>query len=392
MFAADNDVKANAVRELRRAAGCLLGYGWRKDLFAWEVIESLDLLGTHGDSQAKETLLALAGEFTSITTYTDGDETGSVREDYYRMLARAFPERIPNCYSQLVQQEEWHYAQILATTMVALGDLESPTGFALLSTYILPSEIRTLESQDIIERPYAAAALDTVRRRTGRSVRPPRATGDSAPASPMAETNTTVSSADVDAVKPDPAEFPPGRIREYLTAGRNSDTYTDQSERCAEWLRYWGSAGKADEALSDLESLISDRRSFSLFGSALDAAFEISLAAQGRSTAFRWLCLAHVANHGWEEWYSSREEARTRMRTAAQHYPRQWREFVVNTARERIETRSERNGIAVGLSRLVYFLLQVGLAEEAQTYTREIVQIFRDELTEQPISVPTWSR
>ena len=159
----------------------------------------------------------------------------------------------------------------------------------------------------------------------------------------MAATNTAVSSADVDAVTFDPMEFPPGRIREYLITGRNTYAYADQSERCVEWLRYWESAGKADEALSDLESLISDSRSYVPFDNALDAAFEISLAAQGRSTAFRWLCLAHVANHGWDEWYSGREEARTRIRAAVQHYSGQWRDFIANTARSRNETRPGRN-------------------------------------------------
>ena len=392
MFAADNDVQDNAARELRRAAECLLGYGSHKDLFAWDVLESLSLLAEQRDTQAERTLLDLGGEFASITTYTDGDETGSVREDYYRILARYFPDKIPSCYSQLVKQEEWYYAQIVADAMVAVGDLESPAGRALLSTYILPSEIRALVARGMTEQPYALAALTAVHRRTGRDLQAETVHDEPASATPVPATNRPSGSDGEGTVGPDPADWPPSRIREYLAAGRSAYAYTDQGERCVEWLKHWESAGKADEALSHLESLISDRRSCASLGSALDVAFQVSLATQGRSRAFRWLCLAHTASDGWDEWYSSREEARTRMQRAAQHYPERWREFVANTARSRIETRPGRNGIVLGLSRLVYFLVQVEQLELARAYTLALVDIFRDELTEQPIDVPAWSK
>lgn len=392
MFAADNGVQVNAVRELRRAAECLLGYGYHKDLFAWEVLDALDHLAKHGDTEAKDALLDLAGEFTSITTYTDGDETGSVREDYYRILARYFPEKIPNCYSHLVKQEEWYYAQTVADAMVAIDDLESPTGRALLSTYILPSETRALEAEDMTERPYAMAALAAVHRRTGRTLQAETVQDETASGTPMPSTNRLSGSGGADTVGPDPADWPPSRIREYLAAQRGAYAYTDQGERCVEWLRYWASAGKADEALSHLESLISDRRSYASLASALDVAFQVSLATQGRSSAFRWLCLAHIANDGWDKWYSRREEARTRMKRAAHHYPERWCEFIVNTARSRIETRTEHNGIALGLSRLIYFLVEVEQLELARAYAFALVGVFRDELTEQPIDVPTWSK
>ena len=54
MFAFDNGLIPLAQKELRRAVGCLLGYGWRKDLFALEVLESLDLLAKNGDGDARE--------------------------------------------------------------------------------------------------------------------------------------------------------------------------------------------------------------------------------------------------------------------------------------------------------------------------------------------------
>ena len=392
MFAADNDVRENAVRESRRTAECLLGYGWRKDLFAGDVLESLDLLNRHGDSSAKGTLLSLAGQFATITTYTDGDETGSIKNAFYKTITKYFPNRAPACYAHLIQQEEWYSAQTVAEALLASPQLDPLSSRALLETYIIPSEVHAFESGPILERPDAVVALDAVRRRTGRTAQPPGIQKESASVDTVDPTNATSGSTDARADRIDPTAYPPGRLSEYLATGRETYAYTDRRNRCVEWLRHWESAGKANEALSDLDSLMSDRQSSAFLDSALDVAFEISLVAQGRSSAFRWLCRAHTANHGWEEWYSSRAEARARMRIAAQHYARDWREFILATARSHNETRPGHNGIAVGLSRLVYFLLQVGQRELARDYVLEMVEILKDELMEQPIDVPTWSK
>ena len=148
----------------------------------------------------------------------------------------------------------------------------------------------------------------------------------------------------------------------------------------------------AEQALDDLAALFSDKHSRAYLRSALDAAFEISRVAQGRSSAFAWLVRAHIEDSGWEEWFGDREQARARCRAVAQYYPERWREFLTNTAQSRFETGPDRNGITVGLSRLVYFLLQVGEEEIARKYAVEMARIFEDEVAEQPIEVPPWAR
>ena len=140
MFAFDNGLIPLAQKEFRRAVGCLLGYGWRKDLFALEVLESLNLLAKNGDADAREAMLDLAGEFEAITDYTDGDETDHAREEYYEAIAAHFPERVPGCYAHLIRDEDWRYAEALAITFAETGQVESRTGRALFESYIVPSE------------------------------------------------------------------------------------------------------------------------------------------------------------------------------------------------------------------------------------------------------------
>ena len=80
------------------------------------------------------------------------------------------------------------------------------------------------------------------------------------------------------------------------------------------------------------------------------------------------------------------------MRAVAQHYREHWREFIIKTAKPNFATMTNRESIDIGLSHLVYFLVEVGELDLARTYAMEMVRVFKEELTEQPIEAPGWSR
>ena len=392
LFACDHGLVALARKELGRAVGCLLGYGSHKDMFAFEVLESLDMLAKNGDSEARKTLLALAGEFEAIIAYTDGDETGYAREEYYEAIATHFPDRVAACYASLIRNEEWRCAEALATAMAGTDHVESRAGQALLETYIVPSEVSALEKISSAVRPHTEAALATVRRRIGRVA---EVSSEQTATTPTGDSNSLPGDATSEKDElpvPAPSDFPPGHLREYLSALHNVSDYDARRRLVIEWLRYWETAGHADEALSDLEAAIAETRRSSDLDDALDEAFETALRTQGRSKAFPWLIRAQVSGSGWQRWYTSSERAQARMRAAAQHYPERWREFVKKTAKPVFAIGTERNGISIGLARLVYLLVEVGEMDLAQTYALEMARIFKEELTEQPIKTPEWSR
>lgn len=391
MFASDYGLVPLAQKELRRAVGCLLGYGWHKDTFAFEVLESLDLLAKNGDADARKALLDLAGEFEAITDYTDGDETGHAREEYYKAIATHFPERATACCAHLIRDEEWRYAQALAITFAQTDQVESRTGRALLETYIVPSELHALKETSA-ERPHTKAALAAVQQKTGRAS---EATPEQKETTPDGNPNSIgdeSESGESDVSVPDPSEFPPGRLQEFLSETRNMRDYNDRRKLVTQWLRYWEVAGHAEEALTDLEGAASETRHYPGLDSALDTAYEIALKAQGRSKALPWLIRAHVAGSGWQEWFSSDDEAQARMRAVAKHCRGQWKEFIRKTAKPKFSTRTGRDSIVIGLARLVYFLVEVGEMDEARAYALEMARVFKEELTDQPIGAPEWSR
>ena len=392
MFSSDNSLVPPAQKELRRAVGCLLGYGWRKDMSALEVLESLDLLIKNGDADARNVMLDLAGEFEAITDYTDGDETDNIREEYYESIAAYFPDRVPACYSQLIHDEKWRYADALAIAFVETDQVESQTGRALLKSYIVPSEVRALERTNSLSRPHTKAALASVRRKTGRAIEATPVQKETIAVGNPNSIDDESESGEAEVSVPDPSEFPPRRLQEFLGAARDVRPHDHKRRLATEWLRHWEGTGCVAEALARLEVAISTTKYHLEFDDALDVAFEIALKVQGRSKAFPWAIRAHVARSGWQRWFTSSDETQARMQAVAQHYPGQWQEFITKTAKPKFATRIEGNGILLGLSHLVYFLVEVGELELARAYVLEMARVFKEELTEQPIETPEWSK
>ena len=392
MFASDNGLVHLAQKELSRAIGCLLGYGWRKDLFALEVLESLDLLAKNRDSAARETLLDLAGEFEAITDYTDGDETDHAREEYYKAIVTHFPELVPACFAHLIRGEDWRYAQALAISFAETDKVESRTGRSLLETYILPSEIFALERANSKDRPHTKAALESVQQKTGRAIQATPKQRDTKPARNPGSIGDDSESGETEVSVPAPRDFPPKRLKEFMSATRDVRPYDHKRELLTEWLKFWENEGCAEESLKILQTLTFETRNHLGSDNVLDVAFEIALRTQGRSKAFPWLIRAHVTRSGWQRWFTSCEEAHARMQAVALNYPGRWREFIQETAKPIFPVRTERNGIVIGLSRLVYFLVEVGELDLARAYALEMAGVFKEELKEQPIEAPNWSK
>ena len=392
LFATDHHLVSLAQKELSRAVGCLLGYGWRKDLFSLEVLKSLDLMGKNGDGDARKALLDLSGEFEAITDYTDGDETDYAREEYYKAVAAHFPELVPACYAHLIRSEDWRYAEALAIAFAETDQVESGPGRALLQSYILPSEVLALEKNNSASRPHTKAALASVRQKTGRAIEATPEKKETTAAGNPISNGEDPESGETEVSVPDPSKFPPKQLQEYLCATRDVRPYDHKRKLVTEWLRYWENAGCAEEALTNLEAVSSGTRHHFDLDIALDTAFEIALETQGRSKAFPWLVRAHVTRSGWDRWFTTSDEAQARMQAMALNYRGQWREFIEETAKPIFAVRTERNGIVIGLSRLVYFLVEVGELDLARAYTLEMARVFKEELTEQPIETPEWSR
>ena len=378
-FALDHRLHERCQQELRRAADCLLAYGYHKDMFVFEVLSTVRLFADQGDQEAKATFLSLAKEIEAITDYTDGDETSHARSELHQGIAHLFPERVPPLYAELIAAQEWYRAEELAKTWTEIIPAESATGRELLSTLISPGEFNAAWEA-------AGAMVDgtSIRKALG------RLTGRDGPL-PEEGDGTSDSLIDESREMPDVSGFDPGYLADFVRSARDV-SLTRATTAVSQWLEYWDAQGRHADALNDLDKLVRmDGFRFDLV-EALDTAFEISRNREGRSRAYVWLVRAMIENRGWATRWSSEERFRARVRAVAQEYPEKWREFIVRTSRTEPLGDLEGNGISVGFSRLVYFLMEVGDNELAKRCAMEMVEVFRSEVSEQPLVDPDWAR
>ena len=378
-FALDHRLHERCREELRRVADCLLAYGNRKDIFVFDVLSAVRLFADQGDQEARDTFLSLAKEIEAITDYTDGDGTRHARSELHQGIADLFPERVPALYAELIAAQEWYMAEELAKTWTAMIPAESETGRTLLATLISPGEFNAAW-----EAAGTMADGTAIRKTLG------RLTGRDGPL-PDAGDGTSDSLSDESLEMPDVSGFNPGHLFDFVQSARENASLTRTAAAVSQWLAYWDAQGRHADALDDFDRLVrTDGVRFDLV-EALDTAFEISRNREGRSRAYVWLVRAMVESRGWDRWWSSDERFRARVRAVAQEYPEKWREFIVETSREPLGD-LEDNGISVGLSRLVYFLVEVGENELAKRCAIEMVEVFRTEVSEQPLVDPDWAQ
>lgn len=190
---------------------------------------------------------------------------------------------------------------------------------------------------------------------------------------------------------PGPSRFYPGSLTDFIQAA-NEGMSIIGTGTVPQWLGYWAAQGQHVEALDDFHKLVKDNGVRYEFREALDVAFNISRKREGRSKAYAWLVRAMVLRRGWGCWWSSGERFQARVHAIAKDYPEKWREFVIETSQCEPLGSLEDNGIIVGLSRLVYFLVEIGENELVKRCTMEMVEIFRDEVSQQPLVIPEWAR
>lgn len=375
VFCAEHGLPDAAAAALRRAANGLTGYGWRKDMFGYEVLTSLELLHDAGDPTASDTLVSLGSIFDQITEFTDADETDHIRSEFYALLARFAPERAAKAYGHLVEQEAWRYADGLLLNLTAALP-PGPRRQALLSTFIQPTEYRWLTAPERATDVDVAAAATGVMRHLGLSPAP------SAPGGVAANVPNR---------QPRPfniRRYGPERLDKLAAALDRAHT-SDKRDAFRRWLAHWDSAGRGLEALQSLANTTIEDPLW-LFADLYDAAFSIALAGQGRSAAFDWLVLAHRANYGWQRWLTSKEAATARLDAVATHYPARWREFVRKTAYPKPSDREPE--LVIGQSRLVYLLIKVGEVTLAKAVTSQLVATLRAETAEQPLPQLAWTQ
>ncbi len=365
---------------LRHAAECLVGYGYRKDPYASDLLDAMSELARHRPAKNEERLRILAPLIDQITEFTDGYEAGHTRTDFIELVARLAPGKLASLYSRFVDEDEHFYADHCLTEFVRHGDLSQTETAAVIATILDIRTLRILEERAAVD-PLAKALLEQQIRFLG-----------GIPATRKEQQRNSFDQptpAQLSAESIDVASIPADKI-DKLLAATEAVNYDRRNAFIAKWISYWRKAGQGAKVINAVKA-IADRDPRPLGADALlDHVFDLSLAVQGKTTAFPWLVRAHIARHGWQSFYASEKEVLARLGKAAMHYKSEWKRFIIDTSEPATFYKQRGYSFVLGHKYLVRFLVMVGEIDLADRIVDSFIATFVEEVREQPIPEAKW--
>ena len=366
---------------LAHAAECLVGYGWRKDLSALDILDAVVELSQSDPIVARSRLEKLVPVIESITEFTDGDETNHVRSQLIDVVTKIAPERLPSLYEHHILNDEYSYADECLIEFAKVMELTSPEGVALAHTFLDERSLEVLEKRADEE----SAARNLLNEQNAFLGRTQKASDESS------EVSEELSEREQEAAKIDPTSFGHSDFTNVVNAA-SAIHYKQSKEFMAKWLHYWRDNGKGLQSLESIRTYFETNERTSNAEKILDEAFLVSISIQGKEAAYPWLVKAHIHGHGWDSFFTSRERILERIALASEHYPERWIQYILDTSEP--EPFYQRLGYSfiVGTNYLVRFLMKVGQVELADKITSSLIESLVEEVREQPIGEALWFR
>lgn len=371
-----NDLKDTLIA---RANNCLLGYGYRKDFWIWEVVQAVEFLNSSGNIDVRNYVQRLAPCVGAVNDYTDRDEVPGITDKFSKLVRTAWPEKLAKRYSQFVRDDKWHDADKIFQDVLEGEVASNPYATALANTAIDDVGARALASRV----DYRTSEMDAIRDTVDRYTFPRTDEKDTTSPSPNSD--------DEGGFKFDPAEYPANKIADVImliskSLGRNDKRFF------SEWISHWEDQGKAAEILETAKAVLPSINRYRVSFFILDELFELSLRHLSQKKAFEWAILVHQLGAAWSSlWYISDSDAYPFLEKVASKFKGRALEYVQKASiKQRDMLREHFPGPAIGTDKLVFFLTKARELELAVNCTEEMISILEDELSEQPLQQEQW--
>jgi hypothetical protein len=365
----------------------MIGYGWRKNVWIFEVLAAIENIQAKGRANVVPWLTTLAPIIDKITDFTDGKETHHAPVEFIERIAQASPSLLPKLYAHYIDNDEWHLAERALAAYLGLVDFEGSAARSLAATFLEEANLHELVKAQKKSVPGARAALARQRQFLGSVAA--RKKGASKAKKPR-KMKSEVDEIGRQGKPPRFQDFGPSEFPALINGlSQRGLGFEWRDEALLGWLRYWDNKRKGIAALKSIDQYFVATSNPYPAAHILDEAFEISLRNEGKKAAYKWLVRAQIERRGWQSYWDSKGRAVKRLDIAAKYYKSKWREFIHETS-ESGRYWQRHSGFTVGTSYLVYFLLLVGQEEAAVRYTETMVGITCAELKDQPIPTLDW--
>ena len=143
-------------------------------------------------------------------------------------------------------------------------------------------------------------------------------------------------------------------------------------------------AGSGRNALNSIKNSLQDKTVSIINAKFLDDVAVNAIEIIGKTNAFEWFVIAHKQNVGWQPYWAGQEAALRRLEIVAKLYPDKYVDYLSATSISKWKNRFI--GTAhTGKDLLVYYMLQLGKADEAATIVNTLVEEFHKDLLDMEI-------
>ncbi len=375
-------------RFVSRAADCIVGYGWRKDVWVFDVLSAIESIHESKAADVLPWVELLAPIIDQITVFTDGDETNHAPEEFIDLIALVKPEWLPNLYSYYMANEEWRLAEMTHCAILRHVDFTSPSGIALGKSILERADLYELEKLRKQGRAGVSKLLSAQRMFIG-------AAKDKDASKAKTRITHKVKGDDLGRKgrPPDVKKYDPDKLDALLKRVASPKLgYLHREDSLLAWLRYWDRKGKGLEAVRSIDAYFKNHENPHEIEPLLDEAFDVSLKYEGKARAYIWLVRAQIERHGWNYYWDRSERVQRRLERVAKHYKSKWAQFIKDTSKQPRYWEKRRNGLTIGTRWLVKFLLLVGQSKLAADYAGTMVRITKDEVSDQPLPRAEWTQ
>ncbi|MCJ7600482.1 MAG: NACHT domain-containing protein [Desulfobulbaceae bacterium] len=360
---------------LNKTLGCVMGYGWRKDMTMSYVLDSIAALIPHDPEFARNALTQICPAIACIDEITDGDETKYTKFEMAEQLIELMPVSYCAYYEYLMKSSKWYDAEEVISKLLKLEPLDSPIISCITGGIWTTRLIGALRSRAIEKDPIAQQIINVNAKFFGYP--PEEFAKEDHGSTPTPEEKHGL---DVKAFKPE-------NLSALLSELKKRHIYVGERDFVKEWFGYWKTEGQGPNLLKAVEPYIDGEGVPSGVTEILDDAFELSLTLEGKKKAFKWIVAAQIHRHGWDPHYHE-NEALQRFSVFFSHYADQWQNFIFDTSKS--SYRSQRDELVIPHHRLVQFLVIIGQVQLAREIAEQLVSTVVEEVSDQPLEQPKW--
>lgn len=348
---------------LEKAADNLLGYGYHKDPYLFDVLEAVEFCAISGTQPNKidSWIKKLIPIIESVGRYTDGDETNYLSSYLADLLAKVNKNLLYKNYQSAVDNSEFWHSEDLFKSILKSITFSADEEIALAET--------SLEERDFIELKSIAQtnlgakkALDSIESYLGEISYPKEKNTPYAPVPKPERDYSKVTYSDL-------VDFLAGSF----------ESRWEWNEYLSGWLNYWIGEEK-DENIFGVSTKIVEKFGIrSLFGEPLDLLYPLFYKFDTEA-AFVFVCAAQDNDHGWSTHWTDKKKAETRWNFIRGHYPERYIEFFKKSA-----------GSRVPLSRGVEYFTLFGDMKNAEVITESSISFAESLMADTRLPVPNWA-